>query len=273
MHSGFGLSDLLISLSVGMILCISFLTAHSHQVNQRTRIRSDLDLMSVRRDLRTSLSHTPTCLRNFAQPSFRINETQIGMTGYDIRLPKIVEATDPENTLAEAGLPLQDLPGLQVETIRALNISKLSANRFRFDLSLGLKNADGTMRSILLSGFRVSTDPASPPNAKAPISCGDSAPTVGRNCRIVRTMGTLNVEAIAYCAADEVVVGGGGNCLTGDAQEWPSDGSLNDTHIASMITSHAYLKGPTQGWYVDCFNINAGFSDFAKSLAFANCCK
>lgn len=269
--SGFSVVELLISISLALVIFFAAGNLFQSQMTTVQKLKMKLELTSLYLDVQRSLSVAANCLGSLAPP-FAINDSLVNDPNYAVTISSLREMGPTPVTLLQAG---QRIPNLSHESIagpiRAGNIVRMGLDSYLLDIIAPVMDSESKyVYTISLSRIRVTTDPASPLNAKRPVSCRYGTSISVDNCRLVEEIGPVNLDHTVLCAADEVVLTGGGNCIPRTGSEWDEPSSPVDAGY--ILKSRPVTAGPLSGWQFDCF-LPSMVGDFSRSLTTAYCCK
>lgn len=264
--AGFALVEVLIAAAMMIALFFGSTYLLQSQTGSVRRMKVRLELLSLQLDIQAALSSRESCQQNF---TFVIDEGRLADPTYGFDLNQLVEAGPPPTVLLTSHQPLTRLSSTaQVGQIRARNITKLGPDSFTMNVTAPVTGSNGAFfHNMSFMRVFLATDPGSPANAKVPVGCsyGSVNQVVGQ-CQIREAYGMMVMDATVLCAADEVLVSGGGRCVTSAHVDWedPATPAVGD----GGYIHHSRPVPP--GWNFDCFNPNL---DNVHAQAVAYCCK
>lgn len=268
---GFSIVELLISIALALVIFFAAGNLFQSQMNTVRKLKMKLEITSLYLDVQRSFSVAANCIGTLAPP-FTINETQLNDPTYSVAIPSIREMGPSPVLLMQSG---QAIPNLTLESIagpiRAANISRMGPDYYLLDIIAPIMDYERKhVYTISLSRIRVMTDPTSPNTAKRPVSCRYGTGLSIDSCRLVEELGPANLPHTVLCAPDEVVLTGGGSCVTRTGAEWDEPAAPVDPGY--IHKSRPVMAGPLSGWEFDCF-LPTLVGDFPRSLTTAYCCK
>lgn len=265
---GYNIIELLIAMAGSTVVLGVVAHLLFSQVRQAAKFRDATMLNSVQLEIQRALLNPQACVANFPN-SFRIDETRFAQSNYQITLDRLVADGSGADVIIRPGESLLGLsPDLRADRIVATSFKKIGANRIKFDLNIPVSDSLGNkVGEIRVLRIRVSTDPASLNTAQVVVNCGfvNLPPRV---CRVVRRTSPNTDLVQAACDANEILTGGGGECLT------PSGDTIQAPYPPANTIGYLYLSRPvtigaTIGWEADCFNET---TNAVRARAYAYCC-
>lgn len=251
---GATLVEMVISSGISFVILGAIIVLTLRQSEDLNALQDRVEVNQTQIEIQRALMDPATCLENFKAP-FTIDDFRVTDPIYRVSVPRLVENAAAPRVLVNPGQPLKpSAPLLIVNRIDATNFVRISANVYRFDLKLEVERNGVLLPQMSIPRIRVSTDPASPLNAKVPIRCGSVA-AGGLNCRVVEVTSPDTRRASALCDPGERLLNGGAECLA------PTDGYLR---ISRPVNS-----GGRMGWEGDCVHET---NNIPRVKVYASCC-
>lgn len=237
------------------MILISIVVLTLRQSEDLNVLQDRVEVNQIQIEIQRAIMDPATCLENFKAP-FTIDDTRLSDPAYRVSVPRLVENAAAPRVIVNPGQPLKpSAPLLIVNRIDGANFVRVSPNVYRFDLKLEVERNGVLLPQMNIPRIRLSTDPASPLNAKVPILCGSGAAAGALNCRVVEVTSADTRRASALCDPGERLLNGGAECLA------PADGFLR---ISRPVSS-----GGRMGWEGDCVHET---NNVARVKVYASCC-
>lgn len=270
-EAGFSLVETMVVLAVALIGLLAVTNLMSHMGRETIRLGSKTEAVAVVSDVKRALSDSTTCLTNFGM--LRIDDGLV-MSDPAYKLT-VSQLTEGASVLALVGQPVAGMTKqLRVDAIEAVNWTKPASDAYIFDLNIPVTYVPGgPFAPLKILRVSMQTNPASPPNAKVPVSC-QASEIAAMACRIVSNQApAYNQPAFATCSPGEVLMSGGGECL--DANGSSNIGSAPLSQRGYIHKSGPAVVGGVTGWGVDCYGAENGVTGVNESLAKADayCCR